>query len=223
MFGKSFFVSLFDDMPEEDFEYRALKSGLMSDPELSSSRYLKDHNRTNEIFKVEFPLPEPPRQNFSPSLIDPSTSIFHNSEPERAGYGVGYVTTRSCLMFRRSDSTERTLKLLKIKRQNAKMKKKALILVSSLLILALSILNVSIRDNGTRMRNYLLDTALVVDSSEISREVVHTNVFENSSELPPEEEMIEERKEFLQPFRYFADLTTPRRSSDSNFFFHISV
>ena len=43
----------------------------------------------------------------------------------------------------------------------------------------------------------------------------------NDNEAPPEEEIIEAGKEFLQPFRYFADLTTAPRSSDSNFFFHI--
>lgn len=40
-------------------------------------------------------------------------------------------------------------------------------------------------------------------------------------EVPPEEEIIEPGKEFLQPLRYFADTTTSQRKSDVNFFFHI--
>ena len=44
---------------------------------------------------------------------------------------------------------------------------------------------------------------------------------QDDNEPLPEEEEIEEGNEFLQPIKYFADLTTQSRSSDSNFFFHI--
>jgi len=37
----------------------------------------------------------------------------------------------------------------------------------------------------------------------------------------PVDEVIPPGKEFLQPIRYFASLTTPRRPGDANFFFHI--
>lgn len=42
-----------------------------------------------------------------------------------------------------------------------------------------------------------------------------------AEELPPQEEIIEAGKEFLQPLRYFADTSTAQRKSDVNFFFHI--
>ncbi len=52
---------------------------------------------------------------------------------------------------------------------------------------------------------------------------METSMKENKEddEPPPEEEVIEEGNEFLQPLKYFADLTTQSRKSDSNFFFHI--
>jgi hypothetical protein len=42
-----------------------------------------------------------------------------------------------------------------------------------------------------------------------------------NGEPPPEEEIIEPGKEFLSPYRYFADVLNSPRSSDSNYFFHI--
>jgi len=59
-----------------------------------------------------------------------------------------------------------------------------------------------------------------IQGNQLGEEDLQDNI-DGENELPPQEEIIEEGKEFLQPYRYFADLTTPRRQSDSNFFFHI--
>ncbi len=202
----------------------------MSDLKHSSSnkheRGFQDEHKT-EIFRTEFPMPEPPKPNFSSALYTSSNSILNDYQTsQNPGQREGYITTRSGLVYRSADSTVRALKELEIRRKEFQMKKKAGILAAGLVLLALSIFNVTLLSNeNASLRNAPVNANMMAgngveipQSDELNDQMSEEEI---TTEQAPLEEVIEEGKEFLQPFRYFADLSTPRRSGDSNFFFHI--
>jgi hypothetical protein len=226
-------------MSQDTSDYKALRSGLMSDLQFSSStKHEKSYEQqgAKEIFRTEFPMPEPPRPNFSNSIFN-SLDSKYNTGSKNSNDRDGYITTRSGIVFRSSDATVRAMKDLEVRRNELKMKKRAGVLVVGLLLVALTILNATMSNMSTNLRNSPSDvktvtaedgTVNVVGTGETlstASELEGGETIENIESIPdeatPEEEVIEEGKEFLQPFRYFADSTTHRHTGDSNFFFHI--
>jgi len=153
------------------------------------------------------------------------------------------------IVFRSADSTQRAMNELTQRRYEAMQRKRACILFSCLLVLASSIYyvanvnyNIGINmyqhgeiNNGDGTINNDIDGSATNSLSSFNDGGIVSNGGQQGQEgggmldgesggmveAPPQEEMIEEGKEFLKPYRYFADLKTPSRSSDNNFFFHI--
>jgi len=114
---------------------------------------------------------------------------------------------------------------MELKKKESKMRKKAATLIFFLFVIAVAILNTTKSQEAAMIRNSQsvaeTDTLNYQEarSSELESQIAALQI--NEVEAPPEEEIIEEGYEYLQPFRYFAETTTTRRQSDSNFFFHI--
>lgn len=211
----------------------------MADLQFSSSN---KHEKTyeqqgaKEIFRTEFPMPEPPRPNFSSSIFNSMDSKY-NTSSSNPNQRDGYITTRSGIVFRSSDATVRAMKDLETRRSELKMKKRAGVLVVGLLLVAFTILNATMSNMNANLRNspsnvktmtaedgtvsVVVGNGQTLSSDLEAEDNVDTMIESTVEETTPEEEVIEEGKEFLQPFRYFADSTTQRHTGDSNFFFHI--
>lgn len=207
----------------DGYEYRSLKKGLMSDlHHASSGRHEKkqDHHQT---FHTNFPMPEPPQPNLSPSIYNSSDSHYNM---KYNNLNQGHISTRSGMVFRSADSTNRALMEIELKKKEARMKKRAASLIFCLFVVAIAILNITKIEEAAMMNNSqneaeedTVSSLQDARASQLKSQIAALQI--NEVEAPPEEEIIEEGQEFLQPFRYFADTTTSRRQSDSNFFFHI--
>lgn len=141
----------------------------------------------------------------------------------------------SDLVFRSTNSTRRAAKELAERRYEAMQRKKATILSVLLIAIASTIFYVSNTNYnlGTNLQKKgIIGSSNLQSSSQLvlndNSTIIHEQQEQNQkgelnidSEPPPQEEVIEPGKEFLQPFRYFADLETASRKSDSNFFFHV--
>jgi hypothetical protein len=150
------------------------------------------------------------------------------------------------LVFRSANSTQRAMKELAQRKYEATQRKKAIVLLLLLVIIGTSIYYVTdVNYNlGVILQNEKNDGTVQEKASSSSEAellgIMSTNRGsgqgdgndgndgneendENQEQSidEPQEEVIESGKEFLQPYRYFADLTTSPRESDSNFFFHI--
>lgn len=206
----------------DGYEKRSLQRGLMSDIHHSSTRN-ESKQEQHQTFNMEFPMPEPPKPNFSSTIYTASESLFNNHYTYgNRGFNNDFMTTSSGLVFRSADSTNRAMREIENKQKEARIKKKAALLAMSLVVVAVLLLNMT-RTEEAFLRNTQDEEAK--GSKELSKESQLASQIQalelNELEPPPEEEVIEDGKEYLQPFRYFADTITPRRQSDSNFFFHI--
>ncbi len=201
----------------EGYEFQSLKSDLLSDLQKKSTGSNRNQE-SNQTFNTEFPMPEPPMPNYSSSIYSSSDSPFikHSSDSNFRKHG--YITTKSGLVFRSADSTERALRELEIKKRQSRTKTRAGAMIASLFMLAMIILSITKNQSDALMRT------AEADSTQRGQIVDHeVSVLQVPEEPPPEpvEEVIEEGKEFMQPLRYFAKNTAPRRPTDSNYFFHI--
>lgn len=210
----------------DGYEYRSLKKGLMSDLHHSGRHEKKqDHH---QIFHTNFPMPEPPKPNLSPSIYNSSDSHY-NMKYNASGsdsLNQGYMPTRSGMVFRSADSTNRALMEIELKKKEFRMKRRAASLILGLSLIVFAILNITKIEEAAMMKNSQNEAEEETASSlqDARASLLRSQIAAlqiNEGEAPPEEEIIEEGKEYLQPFRYFADTTTLRRKSDSNFFFHI--
>ena len=204
----------------DGYEKRSLQRGLMSDIHHSSTRN-ESKQEQHQTFNMEFPMPEPPKPNFSSTIYTASESLFNNHYTYgNRGFNNDFMTTSSGLVFRSADSTNRAMREIENKQKEARIKKKAALLAMSLVVVAVLLLNMT-RTEEAFLRNTQDEEAK--GSKELSKESQLASQIQalelNELEPPPEEEVIEDGKEYLQPFRYFADTITPRRQSDSNFFF----
>ena len=202
----------------EGYEVQSLKSGLLNDlSHQSSSKYAHDQEY-NQTFKTEFPMPEPPKPNYSSSVYDSSESLFNQYGYSSSFKQHGYITTKSGLTFRSADSTERAIRDLEMKHRREGVRRRATTMVAFLFALAIMMLTVTKNQDEKLMR------ATSGPESEAVGGQLDSNILVlqiEETQAPPEEEIIEEGKEFMQPFRYFGEAKSARRETDSNFFFHI--
>jgi hypothetical protein len=208
----------------EGYEYKSLKSGLMSDLHQQSLGTNVQDQEQNQTFNAEFPMPEPPMPNYSSSIYASSNSPFNQNSNDSPFRRYGYITTKSGLVFRSADSTERALRDLEMKKRESRSKRRASIMVASLFMLAMVMLTATKNQDDVLMRTTSLESKKMMEQgegqqSQLENQIPALQITE--PEAPPEEEIIEEGKEFLQPFRYFSETAAPRRETDSNFFFHI--
>ena len=204
----------------EHNEYESLRTGLMSDRQPQSSSSTTKDEEQGQTFNVEFPMPEPPMPNYSSAIYASSSSPFIQQPAESSFRRHGYITTKSGLVFRSADSTERALRDLEMKRRETRTKRRAGLMVASLFMLSLIMLTMTKKQDDALMRTTSLESLSEEERpSPLDKQISELQI--NEAEDPAEEEIIEDGKEFLTPFRYFADTTTSRRESDSNFFFHI--
>lgn len=202
----------------EGYEVKSLKSGLMDDLSHQSSSKYAHEQEYNQTFKTEFPMPEPPKPNYSSSAYDSSDSLFNQYGYSSSFKQHGYITTKSGLTFRSADSTERAIRELEMKNRREGVRRRATTMVAFLFALAIMMLTVTKNQDEKLMR------ATSGPESEAVGGQLDSNILALQIEeiqAPPEEEIIEEGKEFMQPFRYFGDAKSARRETDSNFFFHI--
>lgn len=203
----------------DGYEHRSTQRGLMSDLHHSSSgRHVKkqDHHQT---FHTNFPMPEPPKPNLSSAIYTSTDSLYTtNYRHDNSTVNQGYMPTRSGMVFRSTDSTNRALMEIELKKKDSKMRKRAASLIFVLFLVTITILNMIKSQEATMIKNSQ-SVSEASRASQLENQIEELQI--NQVESPPEEEVIEEGNEFLQPFRYFADTNTARRKSDSNFFFHI--
>ena len=183
---------------------------------------------------------------FSEWMPSRGSDTFHRN---RGGYS--QTQTASDLVFRSTNSTRRAMRELEQRRYEATQRKKASSLSLVLIAVTCAIYYVSNSNYniGLTLQNQnmnvdddkraapalaqIRNSTISFSSDQVSSENALNDFnklqnqngeqsdFDNDNEPTPEEEVIEPGKEFLQPYRYFADLSTPTRKTDSNFFFHI--
>ena len=202
----------------------------------SAARHEKKHGQDQtQTFNTEFPMPEPPKPNFSSSMYTSSDSVFNDYYNKPSSSRQGYMTTRSGLVFRSADSTDRALRELEMRKKESRTRNRASTLIIVLFMVAVAILNVTKSEEILTLRSASGEEEIKADGagstpggnlglaagtdSQLESTLAALQI--NEVEAPPEEEVIQEGMDFLQPFRYFADLTTARRKTDSNYFFHI--
>ncbi len=195
--------------------------------------------------------------SFSLSALTDGSVAYRNR-----GGGGGYKaisSSASDIVFQSKTSTQKAMRELAQRRYEAKQRRKAMFLITALLVVGASIhyvtnanynLGVVLQNKDGVMSHVIGNSQSDEDggaeagagagagasSGEKSDQSSESDGNGNGQqqlgeeggeagmdgeEEPPQEEIIPEGKEFLQPYRYFADLTTPIRKSDSNFFFHI--
>lgn len=186
-------------------------------------------------FRSSFPFPDRPKPHLAPSLYSDDIVYNANTKNPASSHRRPYTrATRTGLVFRTADSTQKALHDLTQKRHETMEKRRAGMLLIGLLIFALCVHHVT--DTGgpgaevkiLNSESKDVDVDVAVKSSESTETQPQADgdadgdtatTIQNSDK--PVEEVIPEGKEFLEPIRHFAALSTPRRPEDTNFFFHI--
>lgn len=178
-------------------------------------------------FRSSFPMPERPKPHLAPSLYSDDLVYNANANNSASSHRRPYNRpTKTGLVFRTADSTQKALNELTQKRHEAMEKRRASLLLIGLLFFALCVHHVtyngSISDEKNSIESKDIDNTAVatVELSENTETQADTATTDLNSDEPINE-IIPAGKEFLEPIRYFAALSTPRRPGDANFFFHI--
>ena len=207
----------------------------------SSTKYLDGPNENGNTFSSTIPPPKAPKNHIiTPSVYSDNAAYnktgrssssqkskhTHNSY-RRPGY---YSPTSDGMVFRSADNTQRALAELAKRRHEAREKRRATTLLIGLLSFAWCVHYITMGEQALLLRNDKDGTNKNIDgktdgmSAEdfISKRSGETNFVSNNEEqVEVDEETIPPDKEFLRPLQNFASVKSPRRASDTNFFFHI--
>jgi len=202
----------------------------------SDFAYVKYANASvsNNTFRSSFPFPDRPKPYLAPSLY--SNDLVYNqnvnnnnnftSSSHRRPYN---RSSRAGLNFRSADSTQKALNELTHKRHEAMEKRRASLLLIVLIMFALGVHYVTntgvIGDERINLQDGEFKNTGNVEIKAVESSGTTETEGKDAATTPapdePIDEIIPEGKEFLQPIRYFASLSTPQRPNDANFFFHI--
>jgi len=211
-------------------------NGRLKKDEDTDSSYMKlldesGGSSNKGSFRTPFPAPSNSRPFIAPSLYLDDTSVY-NSNKYTSSHRRSHNRPSSGLVFRNADSTLKAMNELTQKRHETMERRRASILLIGLIAFAWGLhhtTNIFVSKDENRIKDQLNNIDMAppaevseedsLDKKKETEAVADTT--EPKERRPVEPEIIPPGKEFLLPLQYFAEVTTPLRPEDVNFFFHI--